>query len=89
MIWLSHWLVLQFQEIVQCNDSFFFRKVPTEKLLSAFERVLVNTVNIVGVDINRAVNDPYYAALLSFVSGLGPRKAQALTKKVVSLVSFF
>ena len=46
----------------------------------AFERVLVNVVNVVGVDINRAVNEPYYAALLPFVAGLGPRKAQVLVK---------
>ncbi|EJD02347.1 transcription elongation factor SPT6 [Fomitiporia mediterranea MF3/22] len=59
--------------------------IPTEKLLSAFERVLVDVVNKVGVDINRAVNDPYYATLLPYVAGLGPRKAQALIKKIVSL----
>ncbi|KAL5532712.1 SPT6 [Sanghuangporus sanghuang] len=59
--------------------------VPPERLLKVFERVLVDVVNRVGVDINRAVNDPYYAALLPFVSGLGPRKAQALIKKITSL----
>ncbi|KAG6900843.1 hypothetical protein C0993_009961 [Termitomyces sp. T159_Od127] len=59
--------------------------VPKEKLLSAFERTLVDVTNIVGVDINRAVADPYYQHLLPFVCGLGPRKAQALVKKIGSL----
>lgn len=43
-------------------------------------------VNDVGVDINRAVNEPYYAYQLPYVAGLGPRKAQALIKKIASLV---
>lgn len=60
--------------------------VPREKLLSAFERVLVDITNKVGVDINRAVADSYYAHLLPFVCGLGPRKAQALIKKIGALV---
>ena len=49
--------------------------------------MLVNVVNKVGIDINRAVNEPYYAHMLPFVSGLGPRKAQALIKRIVAIVS--
>jgi transcription elongation factor SPT6 len=63
-------------------------QVPREKLLSAFERVLVDVTNKVGVDINRAVADSYYQHLLAFVCGLGPRKAQVLVKKISALVSF-
>lgn len=59
--------------------------VPKEKLLSAFERVLVDVTNKTGVDINRAVADAYYQNLLPFVCGLGPRKAQVLIKKIGSL----
>ncbi|KAF5380895.1 hypothetical protein D9615_004007 [Tricholomella constricta] len=59
--------------------------VPKEKLLAAFERTLVDVVNKVGVDINRAVADSYYQHLLPFVCGLGPRKAQVLVKKIGSL----
>ncbi|KAG6845335.1 hypothetical protein H0H87_010792 [Tephrocybe sp. NHM501043] len=59
--------------------------VPKEKLLSAFERTLVDVTNAVGVDINRAVTDPYYQHLLPFVCGLGPRKAQVLVKKIGTL----
>lgn len=46
----------------------------------------MNIVNNVGVDINRAVNDPYHRALLPYVAGLGPRKAEALIKKLGSIV---
>jgi transcription elongation factor SPT6 len=60
--------------------------IPTEKLLSSLERGLVDCVNRIGVDINRAVMDPYYQYLLPYVCGLGPRKAQALVKKIGSLV---
>ncbi|KAF8522273.1 transcription elongation factor Spt6 [Hysterangium stoloniferum] len=59
--------------------------IPKEKLLAALERALVNVVNAVGVDINRAVNDPYYQLLLPYVAGLGPRKAQVLIKKIIKL----
>jgi len=61
--------------------------IPTEKLLTALERGLVDCVNRIGVDINRAVTDPYYQHLLPYVCGLGPRKAQALVKKIGSLVN--
>lgn len=60
--------------------------VPKEKLLTALERVFVDVVNKVGVDVNRAVMDPYYQHILSFVCGLGPRKAQVLVKKIAALV---
>ncbi|RPD66156.1 transcription elongation factor SPT6 [Lentinus tigrinus ALCF2SS1-7] len=63
----------------------FQQLVPKEKLLSALERTLVDVVNKVGVDINRAVTDPYYQHLLQFVAGLGPRKAQVLVKKIASM----
>jgi len=61
--------------------------IPAEKLLMALERGLVDCVNRIGVDINRAVTDPYYQLLLPYVCGLGPRKAQALVKKIGALVS--
>ncbi|KAI9509640.1 transcription elongation factor Spt6 [Russula earlei] len=63
----------------------FQHLIPAEKLLTAMERVLIDSVNRIGVDINRAVTDPYYQHLLPYVCGLGPRKAQALVKKIGSL----
>ena len=61
-------------------------QIPKDKLLTALEEVLVDIANKVGVDINRAVADPYYQHLLPFICGLGPRKAQVLVKKITSQV---
>jgi len=47
----------------------------------------VDITNKVGVDVNRAVTDPYYQHLLPFVCGLGPRKAQVVVKKIAAIVS--
>ncbi|KAI0647073.1 transcription elongation factor Spt6 [Trametes meyenii] len=63
----------------------FQQLIPKDKLLTALERVLVDIVNKVGVDINRAVTDSYYQHLLRYVCGLGPRKAQVLVKKIASM----
>ncbi|TDL24763.1 transcription elongation factor Spt6 [Rickenella mellea] len=59
--------------------------IPKEKLLLSLERALVDVVNKVGVDVNRAINEPYYAHVLPYVAGLGPRKAHALVKKISSM----
>ncbi|KAJ7709827.1 transcription elongation factor SPT6 [Mycena rosella] len=56
--------------------------IPPEKLLFTFERIIIDVVNKVGVDINRAVGDSYYQTLLPFVCGLGPRKAIHLVKMI-------
>lgn len=66
--------------------------LPKETLQTYLERALVNIVNVVGVDINRAVNDHYYQCLLQYVCGLGPRKAQKLIKLIntnPNIVSYF
>ena len=47
---------------------------------------MVELTNKVGVDINRAITDSYYQRLLPLVCGLGPRKAQALVKKIAAIV---
>ncbi|EAS35186.3 transcription elongation factor spt6 [Coccidioides immitis RS] len=54
--------------------------ISQEKLLKQLESALVDMVNLCGVDINEAVNDPATANLLTYVSGLGPRKASQLLK---------
>ncbi|KAF8319346.1 hypothetical protein DL93DRAFT_2178674 [Clavulina sp. PMI_390] len=59
--------------------------LPNDKLLSFLERALINIVNDVGLDINRAVMDPYYRYALPFIAGLGPRKAQAMVKRIGQL----
>jgi transcription elongation factor SPT6 len=43
---------------------------------------MVDMVNLCGVDINEAIADPYTAALLPYVCGLGPRKATQVLKAI-------
>lgn len=62
-------------------------QLPKDKLQAALEQTLVNIVNISGVDINKAVRDPYYRVLLPFVAGLGPRKANGFVKRINTAVS--
>ncbi|WWD16106.1 transcription elongation factor SPT6 [Kwoniella shandongensis] len=52
--------------------------ISPEKLLMHLERGLVNSVCGMGIEINSCVADPYQRAMLPFISGLGPRKADAL-----------
>lgn len=82
-----HQFVSFCSKFIPTINSFLRYKIPTAKLLAALERTLVDITNRVGVDINRAVADPYYQHLLPFVCGLGPRKAQVLVKKIASMVS--
>lgn len=56
--------------------------LPADKLNKYLETAMVDMVNLCGVDINEAVKDPYTANLLPYVSGLGPRKAQAVIKGI-------
>lgn len=56
--------------------------LPEDKLRKYLETAMIDLVNLCGVDINEAVSDPYVANLLPFVSGLGPRKAQAVIKGI-------
>ncbi|KAJ2899507.1 hypothetical protein MKZ38_003001 [Zalerion maritima] len=56
--------------------------VPQDKLMRYLETAMVDMVNLVGVEINEAVNDPYTANLLPYVSGLGPRKAMNIVKLI-------
>ncbi|KAI4258123.1 MAG: hypothetical protein L6R42_005289 [Xanthoria sp. 1 TBL-2021] len=56
--------------------------VPREKISKNFETAMVDYVNLIGVDINVALSDPYTANLLPYVCGLGLRKAQQLMKVI-------
>ncbi|XP_076244162.1 transcription elongation factor SPT6 isoform X2 [Calliopsis andreniformis] len=55
-------------------------QLPKEDLIENLYLEFINRVNEVGVDLNRAVQQPYTANLVQFVCGLGPRKSQALLK---------
>ncbi|KAK7019339.1 transcription elongation factor Spt6 [Favolaschia claudopus] len=69
-------------DFVTVLDAVDQQLIPKEKRLLTCERAIVDVVNKVGVDINRAVGDTYYQTLLPFVCGLGPRKAQQLVKMI-------
>lgn len=56
------------------------RYLPDNFVLSYLETAICDIVNLVGVDINEALVDPRTAALLPYVAGLGPRKAQHMLR---------
>lgn len=58
--------------------------LPEDAILEAFDTVFVDIVNMVGVEINEALRDPYYAQLLPYVAGLGPRKASGLLRNITA-----
>ena len=58
------------------------RFAPPERLAAALRRVLTAAVCAVGVDLNRCAMRPHASAPLAFVCGLGPRKADALLRRV-------
>jgi len=52
-------------------------EAPQRLLYAAAERVMVEVVNGVGVELNLAASRPHLNGTLQFVAGLGPRKAAA------------
>jgi transcription elongation factor SPT6 len=58
--------------------------IPEDKLIKALDSAMVDMVNLVGIDINDAVNDVSTARLLPYICGLGPRKAAHMLKLINS-----
>mmetsp|Transcript_8428 Transcript_8428/g.10490 ORF Transcript_8428/g.10490 Transcript_8428/m.10490 type:complete len:1440 (-) Transcript_8428:1627-5946(-) len=58
--------------------------IPTDLIMEAIESAYVDIINMVGVEINEAIRDPYIAQLLPYVAGLGPRKASGLLRNINS-----
>lgn len=56
--------------------------ISQEKLLDRLENAMVDMVNLVGINLRDAYEDPYLAKLLPYVCGLGPRKADRLLKAI-------
>jgi transcription elongation factor SPT6 len=56
--------------------------IPQEKLLDRLENAMVDMVNLVGIEIKEAYDDPYLSKLLQYICGLGPRKADRLVKAI-------
>lgn len=61
------------------------RLLPKPLLLRQYERVLCNVTAEVGVDINGACTYDHMHGMLSFVPGLGPRKANNLKQSVARI----
>jgi transcriptional accessory protein Tex/SPT6 len=59
-------------------------ELPRETLLQTLESELVDAVSNVGVDLQRVLTQPHARPLLSFVAGLGERKAAALIRAALS-----
>ncbi|KAI6657054.1 Transcription elongation factor SPT6 [Oopsacas minuta] len=57
-------------------------RISQEDLCDALQFQLCKTVSNVGVDINSCLKSEHKSCLLSFVPGLGPRKASALLKRL-------
>lgn len=51
------------------------KSINQQKLKAELERVAVEMVNLVGVDLNQIKDHPHLQNQLQFVCGLGPRKA--------------
>jgi transcription elongation factor SPT6 len=75
-----------------CNHDEDIKNVrldPLQHLLSddllqkAIERAFMNVVNKSGVDVNAAATFPHLSHTLQYVSGLGPRKSQAIVSKII------
>lgn len=49
--------------------------LPREMFLQALETSFVDIVNLVGVEVNKATDNPYYAKSLRYIAGFGKRKA--------------
>ncbi|ORY28271.1 SH2 domain-domain-containing protein [Naematelia encephala] len=58
------------------------KMISQEKLLLHLERGLVNATCYMGIEINSCVADTYQGAMLPFIAGLGPRKADALASNI-------
>ena len=56
--------------------------LPQDKLWAALESAIVDIVNLIGISINKAQDSVYEENLLQYVSGLGPRKASYLMRRI-------
>ncbi|XP_058804062.1 transcription elongation factor SPT6 isoform X2 [Phymastichus coffea] len=79
--------LVEFSQLCNADDEILCLKfhslqdqLPKEDLLENICLEFVNRVNEVGVDVNKAVQQPYSGNLVQFVAGLGPRKGQYLMK---------
>jgi transcription elongation factor SPT6 len=72
-------------EMLYLNIHPMQRLLPKTLVLRQYERVLCSVVADVGVDINTACAHDHLLGLLTFVPGLGPRKAANLKQNIVRI----
>ncbi|VBB75106.1 Putative transcription elongation factor SPT6 [Podospora comata] len=70
------------KDVISLSIHPYQQYLPQDKLLKQLETAMVDMVNLIGVEINEAMKDPYTANLLPYIAGLGPRKAQLLIKGI-------
>ncbi|OQS06165.1 hypothetical protein THRCLA_01768 [Thraustotheca clavata] len=75
---------LRGRELLYLNVDRFQNLVNKDRLVKEYERIFLQVVNKVGVDINYVANFPHAAYVLQFVCGLGPVKAMSLIEKARS-----
>lgn len=69
-------------DILSLNFYEHQKLIPSDLVKEAIESVFVDIINMVGVEINEAVREPYVARLLPYIAGLGPRKASGLIRNI-------
>ncbi|GMM37259.1 chromatin-remodeling histone chaperone [Saccharomycopsis crataegensis] len=86
---LGRYLQSPLLEYINMKDDvtsvFFYRfqhLLSNDRLKEAITTAFVDIVNLVGVEINRAIRESYYASCLQYVAGLGPRKASGLLQSI-------
>lgn len=72
-------------ELLYINVHPLQQLLPSYMLLRQYERILCEVVSEVGVDMNAACKYDHLHGLLTFVPGLGPRKAANLKQNIVQL----
>ncbi|SSD61286.1 probable Transcription elongation factor SPT6 [Saccharomycodes ludwigii] len=72
---LLEYASLSAEELICLNIHPHQSLLPKEFLTRCLESCFVDIVNLVGVEINKTVDNKYYSRLLPYVSGFGKRKA--------------
>lgn len=68
--------------ILSMNLHSYQSMVNQARLRSSLEKIIIEMVNLVGLDINELIHNEHLHAQLQFVCGLGPVKAQGLLDKL-------
>ncbi|EDV22209.1 uncharacterized protein TRIADDRAFT_59208 [Trichoplax adhaerens] len=77
---LSQLLTSDDEEILCLRLHILQAEIPKPDLMEALYIEFINCINDIGIDLNLCLTNERYSSLLSFVCGLGPRKATALLK---------